>query len=444
MDDGIGPLLVRLREPRGWTQQDVADKCNDLEGSAAKTGKEIGRYEREKRLPTPYTRTCLAAVFGVDRSLLDRATAVSKQRRHSAVDAKPGMSGSAHGPSETVESAAASLAADAASSSAFIRFIAATNTDITAVEGLHADVARLARHYVSHPLSELHAEIRDLRETAFGLLKGRQRPSQTVELYVIAGRLCGISAHVCLDAGDYDSAAAQARAAWACADVAQHNGMRAWVRAADSLIAFWAGDTLRAAQLARAGQQFVAFGSIGARLASLEARALAAGRDQRGAVRALARAERLREKMNGEDEVPGIFSFPVAKQAAYAGTTHLALGGEIHVQQAIMSAETAVRLYRGAENDDRSVGDLFAAHVDLARGHMMAGDVDGTEAMLGYVLNARPETRSASIARRLGDLGEELSARAYRGSPQVANLRERLQEAAVRNPLPNTSRRHVT
>ncbi|WP_254707141.1 hypothetical protein [Streptomyces lunaelactis] len=70
-------------------------------------------------------------------------------------------------------------------------------------------------------------------------------------------------------------------------------------------------------------------------------------------------AERSRETMAGHDDVPGIFAFPAAKQHAYAGTTHLAIGGRDHVQQAIASADTAVRLYRGAEHDDQSVGDLF-------------------------------------------------------------------------------------
>ncbi|MEG3631022.1 hypothetical protein [Streptomyces poriticola] len=65
--------------------------------------------------------------------------------------------------------------------------------------------------------------------------------------------------------------------------------------------------------------------------------------------------------MHGHDDVPGVFVFPAAEQFAYAGTTHLAIGGRAHVQQAIASADTAIRLYRGAEADDQSVGDLFAA-----------------------------------------------------------------------------------
>ncbi|WP_406454735.1 hypothetical protein OH768_17705 [Streptomyces sp. NBC_01622] len=60
----------------------MADEYNALEGRATKTGKEIGRYEREVRIPVPYTRKYLAQVFGVDAGELDRAVAISKSRRN--------------------------------------------------------------------------------------------------------------------------------------------------------------------------------------------------------------------------------------------------------------------------------------------------------------------------------------------------------------------------
>ncbi|MDI3417108.1 hypothetical protein [Streptomyces luteolus] len=183
--------------------------------------------------------------------------------------------------------------------------------------------------------------------------------------------------------------------------------------------------------MAQAGRQHRAGGSIGARLASLEARALAIAGDGQGAGAALADAERARERQQVADEAPGVFAFPMAKQFAYAGTTHLAIGGREHIQQAIASADKAVRLYRNAETDDQSVGDLFAAHVDLARGHLLLADVDGAEAMLGFVLDAPPERFSASIVRRLVDLSRELNRPQYGGAAQATRLRERLQHMAV-------------
>ena len=124
---------------------------------------------------------------------------------------------------------------------------------------------------------------------------------------------------------------------------------------------FWNGNPQRAADLAQHGQRYAASGSVGVRLASLEARALAVAGDAQGAVAALVTAEQARDAMQGPDVMPGVFSFPTAKQLTYAGTTHLAIGGPGHVQQAIDCAGTAVDLYRVAAADDRSTFDLLAS-----------------------------------------------------------------------------------
>ncbi|WP_249416244.1 XRE family transcriptional regulator [Streptomyces sp. TS71-3] len=408
----------------------MAEEYNALEGRAAKTGKEIGRYEREARIPVPYTRKYLAQVFAIDVAVLDQAAAASRSGRGGNGTAGVGQELSARSSARS-PTAVGAVSADAVVSAEFARFIAQRNADEFVVEQLEADVARLARAYVSHPLLELYVEIKRLRDGVFELLRGRQYPRQTADLYVTASRLCGLSAHVCLDLGDYDSAATHARTARACAGAAAHEGMLAWVRAVESLIAYWTGRYEQAARLARAGRRHRAGGSIGLRLASLEARTLALAGDRAGAVAALTDAERSREAMPGHDEVPGIFAFPAAKQFAYAGTTYLALSDREHVKRAITSADTAIRLYRSSEDDDQSVGDLFAAHVDLARGHLLLGDLDGTEAMLGFVLDSPPERMSASIVRRLTALGRELTESPYGGVAQAAHLCERLQHTAV-------------
>lgn len=434
-DTGIGAWLVRLRTARGWSQQRVADEYNAMEGRSAKTGKEIGRYEREARIPGPYARRHMARVFNVDVAQLDRAVAVSKGRRDGAAADDVEIELPAPSP-EASRACGAPLSEDAARSAEFARFIAQRNVDELVVEQLEADVGRLARTYVSHPLMEQYVEIKRLRDGVFELLRGRQRPRQTTDLYLSASRLCGLSAHVCLDLGDYGSAATHARTSRACAEAAGHEGMLAWVRAVESLIAYWTGQYEQAAQLAQVGRQHREGASIGARLASLEARALAIVGDSAGALAALSDAERSREAISGRDEVLGVFDFPAAKQFAYAGTSLLAVRGQEHIQRAIVSAETAIRLYRSADGDDQSVGDLFAAHLDLASGHLLLGDLDGMEKMLGFVLQSSPERMSASIVRRLTVLGRELGGPQYGGAAQAVHLRDRIQHTVVRASLP--------
>jgi hypothetical protein len=86
--------------------------------------------------------------------------------------------------------------------------------------------------------------------------------------------------------------------------------------------------------------------------------------------------------------------------------------------------------------DDRSTFDLLAAHLDLARGHMLAGNTDAIEALLGTVLESSTGGLSASILTRLNGLADELGAAQYRGSRQVAHLRERILDAATLAALP--------
>ncbi|MFE7313904.1 XRE family transcriptional regulator [Streptomyces sp. NPDC057555] len=412
----------------------MAAEFNAVEGSAVPrlTGKEIGRYEREQRLPNSRTRGILAQVFGVDRAVLDRAHAVSRRSQRGERLPVAAAEGSAvvteRGKPSSPSSPA--LAADAVDSAKFARFLASRNATATTVEQLDADAVRLARNFISRPWEELYGEIRDLRNETFDLLRGRQRPRQTSDLLVTASKLCGLSAHVCLDMGDYESAATHARTAWSCAEAVGHNEMRAWVKSVESLIAFWDGNPQRAAELAQQGRNHASCGSVGVRLASLEARALAVAGNAYEASVALAAAERARGAMRARDEMPGIFGFPAAKQLTYAGTTHLAIGGARNVRRAIECAESAVGLYREAAADDRSTFDLLAAHLDLVRGHMLAGDLDSAETVLVAVLDSGPEQLSASILNRLDTLSRELGAAQYRGSKRIAHLRERIMNAA--------------
>ncbi|MET7484292.1 helix-turn-helix transcriptional regulator [Streptomyces sp. NPDC005538] len=79
--DTLGEVLRRLRVERGWTQQQTADEYCRISGSVTKDARELARWERGKRIPTPETRRYLAVVFGVPVALLDRAAAVARQAR---------------------------------------------------------------------------------------------------------------------------------------------------------------------------------------------------------------------------------------------------------------------------------------------------------------------------------------------------------------------------
>lgn len=338
------------------------------------------------------------------------------------------------------DEAARSPAADTELSAKLARRAAETNVNALVLEQFDADVERLAREFVSRPLSLLIPEIRTAQGGVFQLLGGRQHPGQTRHLYVIAGWLSGLAAHVALDLGNRSAAATHVRTVVQCAEISEHSPLRAWARSFQSLAAYWAGDYRRARDLAQAGRsegRGPGTGTIKARLLSLEARARAAEGDSRSALRVLALAHEARGAA-GPDELPGVFSFPEAKQWAYAGTTLLAVGDDKQIRHATSASCRAVELYRTGPDGDRSPGDLQAAHLDLATAYLVSGEVQEAGAKLSDVFTA--EGYTASITIRLRNLAALLGGEPYRGAQSAVDLRARIHEMTLRPLSPATLR----
>ncbi|MEW1636010.1 XRE family transcriptional regulator [Streptomyces sp. NPDC093801] len=328
-----------------------------------------------------------------------------------------------------------SLAADTELSARLTRHAAETNVNALVLEEFDADVERLARDFVSRPLSLMVPEIRTARTEVFRLLEGRQHPRQTRHLYVVAGWLSGLAAHASLDLGHRSAAATHARTVVQCAEISEHSPLRAWARSFQSLAAYWAGEYRRAGDLAQAGQsegRGPGTGTIKARLLSLEARARAAEGDNHSALRILALAQEARGAA-GRDELPGVFTFPEAKQWTYAGTTLLAVGGDEQIRHAISASDRAVELYRAGPEGDRSPGDLHAAHLDLATACLASGEIEGAAAKPSEVFTA--EGYTASITIRLRNLAALLGSEPYRGAQSAVDLRAHIHEVTVRPAL---------
>ncbi|MGW3057655.1 helix-turn-helix domain-containing protein [Streptomyces goshikiensis] len=421
--------LRRHRNSQRWTQTQVAERvCAQVQ---AATGRDpeldanwVSRLERGAiTWPSGDYRAALCAVFQVaseeELGLYPKGSA--------APDERPAE----EAPSDDVRS----LAADTELSARLARHAAETNVNALVLEQFDADVERLARDFVSRPLPLLIPEIRTARGAVFRLLEGRQHPSQTRHLYVVAGWLSGLAAHVSLDLGDRSAAATHARTVVQCAEISEHSPLRAWARSFQSLAAYWAGDYRRAGDLAQAGHsegRGPGAGTIKARLLSLEARARAAEGDNRSALRVLALAHEARS-IAGPDELPGVFSFPEAKQWAYAGTTLLAVGGDEQTRHAIGASNRAVELYHAGPEGDRSPGDLQAAHLDLATAYLASGQVERAGAKLSEVFTA--EVFTASITIRLRNLAALLGSEPYRGAQSAVDLRAHIHEVTVRPAL---------
>jgi transcriptional regulator with XRE-family HTH domain len=65
-----GERIAALRQERGWSQAELAAALAALSGRGTITREEVSRWERGRRVPTPYWLSNLAAVFGVPAVML--------------------------------------------------------------------------------------------------------------------------------------------------------------------------------------------------------------------------------------------------------------------------------------------------------------------------------------------------------------------------------------
>ncbi|MGY6651376.1 helix-turn-helix domain-containing protein [Amycolatopsis sp. TRM77291] len=335
---------------------------------------------------------------------------------------------------EDAELSRQAVAEDARDAARTARMIASSGTTNEAVEQFDSEIRRIAAAYISRPLVDVFGEIRELRQEVFRLLDSNRIPNQLRDLYLHASRLGGLQAHVSLDLGDYRAADIHAQTAWLYAKLAGHQDMLGWIKALQSLIAYWDDRLEDAVERAREGALFRPRGTTGARLASLEARACAARGDEEGTLTALDVAETARADAT-MDEYSGVFTFPAAKQSVYAGTTLLTLkSSPALAKQAIGKSQFALDVYQAAAPADRSAGDIFAARLDLAGAHMVLGDLDATQSFLVPVLAAPQVRRTASIIKRARDIGDRLSSTKYLTTASAKGLRNEIREFCAPPP----------
>jgi hypothetical protein len=134
----------------------------------------------------------------------------------------------------------------------FLTRIEASNVGAETLDQLLDDVRRLVTASQQQSLPTWLSDLVDTQNRAFELLEGRQRPEQTRDLYLVAGISCGLMALASMELGAFHDAMTQARAGYACADNAGHDGLRAWIRGLQAGHTYWASrweDSVRYAQL---------------------------------------------------------------------------------------------------------------------------------------------------------------------------------------------------
>jgi hypothetical protein len=432
---GAGPLprtrleqlVHQLRRTRAEFQKDFARTADQVGERLDVSTRQAGRWLAGNIdvLPRPAACRVLEQMFGESAErLFGPPDPVSRRQVTTVEVSHPPLVGT-----EPVEDMIMQreVTMAAAESARFGQFAEQSNVGPHTLEQFRADLVRIVTTYPNRPVYPIFVELRALRNRAFELLEGRQYPEQSRELYLVAGVLCGVLANASFDLGWLPAAETQARTAFLCAELAGSNALRAWVRGTQSLVAYWDERPRAAVELAVDGWRYVPeTGTARVRLASLEARAHARLRDQRATDHALGRAEQARDEVRGADDPGGMLAFPLAKQSYCAATARLWLGGQDSYTDAERDAAHAVGLYEGDPPEQRRLGELCLARLDLAAARLGRDDLDGSAEQLQIVLAIAAQRRIESVSRRLHQVGRTLRRPKYQTSALALDLYDQI------------------
>ncbi|WP_216678623.1 hypothetical protein [Streptomyces sp. MNP-20] len=317
--------------------------------------------------------------------------------------------------------------------------LAAGQTDLTpdVLDQVHADVQRLATEYPQQPLTELLPDLLTTQDTLFTLLEHQRRPAQARQLYFLAGVTGGLLAKASHDLSDPHAALTQARTAFVCADNADHNGFRAWIRGLQSLVSYWAGRTRESVRYAQSGVEFAANDTSSVWLPVSETRAWAALGIANATRAAIERAEAARESVQEDevDEIGGLCAFGRARQLYYAAEALSWLPSQSAT--ATDYAQQAVGAYEDASSPEWAFGDQAGSRSALAITRIQMGELEGAAEAVSPVLELMPEQRINGIITCTQRVH-----RALRDSPLAeagSDLQEQI-EIFTRTPLKSLPR----
>lgn len=416
---GARTLLEQLIRERRWSHADFqrrfAEQARALGETAVVSERQVARWVAGQT-GAPYPSACrvLEALFARQ---VEELFARPQDRWSPPVRTAPDQ-----GRDETEAFVLAEVRSSVAESSAFLREHEAPRIGPLALEQLHEDVRALADDYLRRPLPAVFRDILRLRVDVLRLLDERQRHSDSMELYQVAGHLSAMLSYSCFDLGHPDAAATHARAAWACAEQCDSGQLRAYIRWAQSNIAYWHGRYSDAVALAQSGQRFAGKGTSLLRLTSQEARVHAARNDAAEVERALSLAWNC--DMDAQDDPSGVFSFVPGKFLYYSSETLLKAGGEGSARRAVAAAEDSLAYFH--RHADRSCPEfLAAARLDAASAHLALHDVDGAMVRLDEVFRIPSGHRTTPIRKRMDGMVRLLAgAGDKRAAAVAAELRQ--------------------
>jgi hypothetical protein len=271
------------------------------------------------------------------------------------------------------------------------------------LEQIYDDVRQLVVAYPRRPLAGILPDLVTTQDTVFTLLEIQRRPADARQLYLLGGVVGGLLAKASHDSADPVAALTQSRTAYLCADRADHDGLRAWIRGLQAMITYWDNRLRESVRYAQQGTQFATTsGSTAAVwLPVSEARAWAALGNVPETRHAIDRAEAAWETVRGDelDELGGICTFSRPRQLYYTADALAWLPAQ--AGQAQDYARQAVTAYQDPNSPEWAFGDEAGSRCDLAVARIAAGEIEGARTAIAPVLELPPEQRMRGIISSL-------------------------------------------
>jgi hypothetical protein len=299
----------------------------------------------------------------------------------------------------------------------------------------YADQARRLARVFEYAMSlPLLLETRRLRDRVASRLRGHQRLAQARELYLIASQVCGLLAWMSGDVGNYRAADTHAWTAWMCAEQADHDAARAWVRATQAKLAYWDGRFVESAELAEDGLNYASADSAHVFLALFRARALARTGHDSEAVQAMGLAAAKREAAAVADLLGGVWELTPARYHGLLAGTRLLLG---EPADAVAEATQAIRLSQETPPGERHLYAELLVRTDQAQAHLQRSELDGAANALRPVLDLSADMRTEPILQQLTSLRSVLAVLPrFAGSGLALDLQDEI-ETYRREALPS-------
>ncbi|MHC0431529.1 hypothetical protein ACX6XY_15285 [Streptomyces sp. O3] len=449
-------LLHQIITQRNWQYptfrgrfEKAARELAEIEGAPhlatlAPSERTYERWYLGETKPVPDARRILVHLFDrpVDELLAPpgpHALPVTAHAQRTPPDENFALGAASGAPNSTTTYEMGRQAAMAANRALRFAVIAeSTSVGAETLDHIRDEVTRIAAAYPRVALHDILADLIEIQDLVFRLLESdRPTPAQAVDLHLWASMTSGMLAKASHDLSDPKSAMTQARAAYVCADQAGHNGMRAWIRGLQSLIAYWSGRPDDAATYAARGATLLTApaGTVAVWLAAQEARAHAVLGDADGVHTALLQATDARDATVRDDldAIGGILTFPRPRQAYYTAEARVLLGDTTRNTE--RAAEEAVHAYATAPADEWAFGDQAGAHTNLALARIARSDLDGAADAVGPVLDLPPAQHNHGIIVSAQRVREALSTGPLRNAAQTKDLRAEL-EAFTATPTP--------